>query len=153
MRTDTECQDGWQAHRGCLVSTAVHVLQRVPSAAAAADGLRKDASTLRFFFFLSIRVKNSSLAERFPAVDREEDPAAQPPDPPGLLRPMVSLASYGLPARRRQPAQVQLRSAGGVARRGHAVARRPYAARTARPFLCAQVYIVLLLLTRYIWHW
>jgi hypothetical protein len=76
------------------------VLQRVPSAAAAADGLRKDASTLRFFFFLSIRVKNSSLAERFPAVDREEapasgqaagpeggqDPAAQPPETP--------LASY-----------------------------------------------------------
>jgi hypothetical protein len=56
------------AQRMPLMSTAVHVLQRVPSAAAAADGLRKDASTLRFFFFLSIRVKNSSLAERFPAV-------------------------------------------------------------------------------------
>ena len=90
------------------MSTAVHVLQRVPSAAAAADGLRKDASTLRFFFFLSIRVKNSSLAERFPAVDREEapasgqaagpeggqDPAAQPPETP--LAP-----TYGLPAAHR----------------------------------------------------
>jgi hypothetical protein len=94
------------------MSTAVHVLQRVPSAAAAADGLRKDASTLRFFFFLSIRVKNSSLAERFPADCEEapasgqaagpeggQDPAAQPPDPPGLLH----MASHAAAHRARPP--------------------------------------------------